>query len=228
MGFAQKKCWWAIARCAGRQERWLAWQMDLALAAWATLMCWQQQSVTWQPPQRHQTWLPFRYSRIAPCNTDCPCFSEIDKHFAPHGFVCFTECARMTLRMPHHCCQIHCLFLFMFYFTRTSVLCLVFLQVEYREKLYAIGKIPHNYMRREGTPGEREILCMRLIDRAIRPLFPSGFCHEVQVGRWYIQHYHFPAPQSAFASLLLHTGHPHLHHHHVGVIWWTGRIPHLS
>ncbi|CAD7698523.1 unnamed protein product [Ostreobium quekettii] len=55
------------------------------------------------------------------------------------------------------------------------------LQVHYREKLSAVGEIPRNFTRREGNPKDREVLCMRLLDRAIRPLFPPGFCHEIQV-----------------------------------------------
>jgi len=54
-------------------------------------------------------------------------------------------------------------------------------QVDYQEKQYAQGLIPNTYMRREGAPKERELLCGRLIDRPIRPLFPTGFYHEVQV-----------------------------------------------
>ncbi|KAL3526075.1 hypothetical protein ACH5RR_014447 [Cinchona calisaya] len=55
------------------------------------------------------------------------------------------------------------------------------LTVEYQEKQFAQGVIPSTYMRREGAPKERELLCGRLIDRPIRPLFPPGFYHEVQV-----------------------------------------------
>ncbi len=55
------------------------------------------------------------------------------------------------------------------------------LTVEYREKSYAAGKIPGGFFKREGRPGEEEILAGRLIDRSIRPLFPKGFQHEVQV-----------------------------------------------
>lgn len=55
------------------------------------------------------------------------------------------------------------------------------LTVDYQEKQYAQGVIPNTFMRREGAPKERELLCGRLIDRPIRPLFPSGFYHEVQV-----------------------------------------------
>lgn len=55
------------------------------------------------------------------------------------------------------------------------------LTVEYREKSYAIGKIPGNFFRREGRPNTKEILSCRLIDRPLRPLFPKGFCNEVQI-----------------------------------------------
>ncbi|KAM6548712.1 hypothetical protein CsatB_020388 [Cannabis sativa] len=55
------------------------------------------------------------------------------------------------------------------------------LTVDYQEKQFAQGVIPNTFMRREGAPKERELLCGRLIDRPIRPLFPSGFYHEVQV-----------------------------------------------
>lgn len=54
-------------------------------------------------------------------------------------------------------------------------------QVDYQEKQFAQGVIPTTFMRREGAPKERELLCGRLIDRPIRPLFPPGFYHEVQV-----------------------------------------------
>ncbi|KAL8229117.1 hypothetical protein R6Q57_014017 [Mikania cordata] len=55
------------------------------------------------------------------------------------------------------------------------------LTVDYQEKQFAQGVIPGTHMRREGAPKERELLCGRLIDRPIRPLFPAGFYHEVQV-----------------------------------------------
>jgi polyribonucleotide nucleotidyltransferase len=55
------------------------------------------------------------------------------------------------------------------------------LSVEYREKAYAAGKIPGGFFKREGRPMEQEILTSRLIDRPIRPLFPKGFNHEVQI-----------------------------------------------
>ncbi|NIS00382.1 MAG: polyribonucleotide nucleotidyltransferase, partial [Gemmatimonadetes bacterium] len=49
------------------------------------------------------------------------------------------------------------------------------------EKSYAAGKIPGGFFKREGRPGEKEILSARQIDRSIRPLFPEGFSNEVQV-----------------------------------------------
>ncbi|KAK8586927.1 hypothetical protein V6N13_085941 [Hibiscus sabdariffa] len=55
------------------------------------------------------------------------------------------------------------------------------LTVDYQEKQFAQGVIPNTFMRREGAPKERELLCGRLIDRPIRPLFPAGFYHEIQV-----------------------------------------------
>jgi polyribonucleotide nucleotidyltransferase len=55
------------------------------------------------------------------------------------------------------------------------------LQVEYREKTSAAGKIPGGFFKREGRPTEKEILSSRLIDRPIRPLFPKNYRHETQV-----------------------------------------------
>ena len=55
------------------------------------------------------------------------------------------------------------------------------LTVEYQEKTYASGRIPGGFFKREGRPTEREILCARLIDRPIRPLFPDGMINEVQI-----------------------------------------------
>ena len=55
------------------------------------------------------------------------------------------------------------------------------LTVNYIEKFYAGGRIPGGFFKREGRPTERETLNSRLIDRPIRPLFPEGFRHEVQV-----------------------------------------------
>jgi polyribonucleotide nucleotidyltransferase len=53
--------------------------------------------------------------------------------------------------------------------------------VDYQEKAYAAGQIPGNFFRREGRPSEAETLLCRLVDRPLRPLFPKGFKHEVQV-----------------------------------------------
>jgi polyribonucleotide nucleotidyltransferase len=55
------------------------------------------------------------------------------------------------------------------------------LTVDYQERTYAAGKIPGGFFKREGRPSEKEILTSRLIDRPIRPLFPEGFVHEVQI-----------------------------------------------
>ncbi|ULG72929.1 polyribonucleotide nucleotidyltransferase [Macrococcus brunensis] len=55
------------------------------------------------------------------------------------------------------------------------------LMVNYEEKLYAAGKIPGGFNKREGRPGEDATLTSRLIDRPIRPLFPKGYRHDIQV-----------------------------------------------
>ncbi|MBW7887037.1 MAG: polyribonucleotide nucleotidyltransferase [Bacteroidetes bacterium] len=55
------------------------------------------------------------------------------------------------------------------------------LQVEFREKLSAAGKIPGGFMKREGKPSDKEILSARLIDRPIRPLFPEHYTCETQI-----------------------------------------------
>ncbi|MGV6852881.1 MAG: polyribonucleotide nucleotidyltransferase [bacterium] len=55
------------------------------------------------------------------------------------------------------------------------------LTVNYQEKVYAAGRIPGGFFKREGRPSEKETLTSRLIDRPIRPLFPKGFLNEVQV-----------------------------------------------
>ncbi len=55
------------------------------------------------------------------------------------------------------------------------------LTVDYEERLYSVGKIPGGFIKREGRPSEKAILAGRLIDRTIRPLFPSGFRNDVQV-----------------------------------------------
>ncbi|MCY3730448.1 MAG: polyribonucleotide nucleotidyltransferase [Rhodospirillaceae bacterium] len=55
------------------------------------------------------------------------------------------------------------------------------LTVNYQEKTYSVGRIPGGFFKREGRPSEKETLTSRLIDRPIRPLFPNGYCNEVQV-----------------------------------------------
>lgn len=55
------------------------------------------------------------------------------------------------------------------------------LSCDYEEKMYAAGKIPGGFIKREGRPSEKAILTSRLIDRPIRPLFPKGFYNDVQV-----------------------------------------------
>lgn len=55
------------------------------------------------------------------------------------------------------------------------------LLVDYEERMYAVGKIPGGFIKREGRPSEKAILSARLIDRPIRPLFPDGFRNDVQV-----------------------------------------------
>ena len=55
------------------------------------------------------------------------------------------------------------------------------LTVDFEEKLYAAGRIPGSFFRREGRPSEQAILLARLIDRPLRPLFPKGMRNEVQI-----------------------------------------------
>src|SRR5437762_1619120 len=55
------------------------------------------------------------------------------------------------------------------------------LTVDVEERMYAAGKIPGSFFRREGRPGEQAILTCRLTDRPLRPSFPEGFRNEVQV-----------------------------------------------
>lgn len=81
----------------------------------------------------------------------------------------------------------------MVHYGETSVLCVATsskepkdlpffpLTVNYEEKLYAVGKIPGGFIKREGRPSEKATLTSRMIDRPIRPLFPEGFRNEVQV-----------------------------------------------
>ena len=53
------------------------------------------------------------------------------------------------------------------------------LSVDYEEKMYAAGKIPGGYLRREGRPSEKAVLAARVIDRPIRPLFPKDLRNDV-------------------------------------------------
>ena len=55
------------------------------------------------------------------------------------------------------------------------------LSVDFNEKLYAVGRIPGSFMRREGRPGEKAVLTSRVVDRPIRPLFPKDMRNDVSV-----------------------------------------------
>ena len=55
------------------------------------------------------------------------------------------------------------------------------LSVQYVEKMYAIGKIPQGFLKKEGKPSDNEILISRLIDRSLRPLFPKDYPYPVQI-----------------------------------------------
>jgi polyribonucleotide nucleotidyltransferase len=55
------------------------------------------------------------------------------------------------------------------------------LTVDYREYTYASGRIPGGFFKREGKPSEKEVLTSRLIDRPLRPIFPTGWRHETQI-----------------------------------------------
>lgn len=55
------------------------------------------------------------------------------------------------------------------------------LSLEYEERMYAVGKIPGGFIKREGRPSEKAVLAGRAIDRPIRPLFPNGYRNDVQV-----------------------------------------------
>ena len=62
------------------------------------------------------------------------------------------------------------------------------LTCDYREKTGAAGKFPGGFRKREGAPNENEVLTMRMMDRPIRPLFPEGFCDEIQLQAWVMSH----------------------------------------
>ena len=107
---------------------------------------------------------------------------RIERTFA--GRTLILETGRMA-RQAHGACLVQ--------YGETTVLCTVVtrdepthlpffpLTVEYRERTYAAGKIPGGFFKREGRPGEQEVLTARLVDRPIRPLFPDGFMYEVQI-----------------------------------------------
>lgn len=107
---------------------------------------------------------------------------RMERTFAGRPLV--LETGRMA-KQAHGACLVQ--------FGETTVLCTAVAQdspthlpffpltVEYRERSYAAGKIPGGFFKREGRPGEGEILSARLIDRPIRPLFPDGFMHETQI-----------------------------------------------
>ena len=107
---------------------------------------------------------------------------RIERQFAGRTLV--LETGRMA-KQAHGACLVR--------FGDTMVLCTATAQtkpthlpffpltVEYREKTYAGGKIPGGFFKREGRPGEKEVLAARSIDRPIRPLFPNGYMNETQV-----------------------------------------------
>ena len=82
------------------------------------------------------------------------------------------------------------------------------LSVDYREKYQAAGKFPGGFMKREGRPTTKEILTCRMIDRPVRPLFPSSYNDEVQVCAFVVQYDLINDPDivamnTAFAALHL-------------------------
>lgn len=107
---------------------------------------------------------------------------RIEREFA--GRTLTLETGRLA-KLAHGSCLVQ--------FGETVVLCTASVQdrpthlpffpltVEYREKSYAAGKIPGGFFKREGRPGEKEILSARQIDRTLRPLFPDGFKNETQI-----------------------------------------------
>ena len=69
------------------------------------------------------------------------------------------------------------------------------LTIGYEERLYAVGKVPGGFIKREGRPSEHAILAGRLIDRPIRPLFPDGFRNDVQVINYIMSVDHNNSPE---------------------------------
>jgi polyribonucleotide nucleotidyltransferase len=78
------------------------------------------------------------------------------------------------------------------------------LMVDYREQLASVGRIPGGYMKREGKPSDEEVLVGRLIDRAIRPLFPVNYFDKVQVSVtvYSVDKEHMPHPLALLATSL--------------------------
>ncbi|HUE76423.1 MAG TPA: polyribonucleotide nucleotidyltransferase [Longimicrobiales bacterium] len=107
---------------------------------------------------------------------------RVEREFAGRKLV--VETGRMA-RQAHGSCLVQ--------YGDTTILCAVMAQdhpthlpffpmtVEYREKMYAAGKFPGGFIKREGRPSETEILTCRILDRPLRPLFPDGFQHETQI-----------------------------------------------
>ncbi|HUG41443.1 MAG TPA: polyribonucleotide nucleotidyltransferase [Longimicrobiales bacterium] len=107
---------------------------------------------------------------------------RVEREFAGRKLV--VETGRMA-RQAHGSCLVQ--------YGETTIICAVTVQdnpthlpffpmtVEYREKMYAAGKYPGGFIKREGRPSETEILTCRILDRPIRPMFPDGFQHETQI-----------------------------------------------
>ncbi|WP_350022363.1 polyribonucleotide nucleotidyltransferase [Turicibacter sanguinis] len=78
------------------------------------------------------------------------------------------------------------------------------LTIGYEERLYAVGKVPGGFIKREGRPSEHAVLSGRLIDRPIRPLFPDGFRNDVQVINYVmsVDHDNSPAIAAMIGSSL--------------------------
>jgi len=78
------------------------------------------------------------------------------------------------------------------------------LMVTYEERLYAVGKVPGGFIKREGRPAQNAVLAGRLIDRPIRPLFPEGFRNDIQVINYImsVDHDHSPEMSAMLGSSL--------------------------
>ena len=78
------------------------------------------------------------------------------------------------------------------------------LSVDYRENFAAAGRFPGGYFKREGRPSDKEVLTARLIDRALRPLFPESFFDQVQIlnGIYSVDKKHIPSTLALLASSL--------------------------